>query len=420
MHLRRSCYVALLCLAIATVRVDAAPDPRTFLTKDWYVVEVIAVERSQPIPTSERLVHGVVKRVLPADLRVMSFSEEEQQLFMFNTNNATLIFDEDDHPRQIDLAPGVQEESSGEFANSESIGSGELASRSIGCWLHARRTDLSRLRNDSNFPENTHTFTDGVPDWSSEPNSSVGTQLQSDSSIAESTSPRRTRNENLPSWLPDEWETFEVIVSRLSDALGLCNEDIASLIEFDHQASLEKETEESSTEPQPLSIDNVRRAFQDFEEDLIVTTGERKQTELLVMRNVANQLRNNGYRVIDHVAWHQDAAARGTEPSFLVQLGNMHANRLYEIEGTINLSLARYLHLSVDLWMNLPSSPGATRRTVELQPRILFYLMKESRRLALGEIHYFDHPKFSILVQIRRVPVPSDLITLIQELDSAF
>ncbi len=74
------------------------------------------------------------------------------------------------------------------------------------------------------------------------------------------------------------------------------------------------------------------------------------------------------------------------------------------LDGTIKLHLGRYLHLEADLLYRSQTEPPENNPffisfdDIE-QPQTLFRL-HQKRRLRSGELHYFDHPMFGMLVKI--------------------
>lgn len=115
--------------------------------------------------------------------------------------------------------------------------------------------------------------------------------------------------------------------------------------------------------------------------------------------------------------------------------------------GTVTLSLQRFLHVGVDLLLTtpepLPPEEGdqdwfsarediLTDLTFELigydeararlealnaKPRFEAYRLVEQRRVRTEELHYFDHPKFGVIVQVR--PIPTEEIEALQEATEA-
>lgn len=69
---------------------------------------------------------------------------------------------------------------------------------------------------------------------------------------------------------------------------------------------------------------------------------------------------------------------------------------VHELEGTVGLTLGRYLHVHADLaWLDLrdPARPGQWR-------------LNERRRMRSGELHHLDNPRFGMLVRI--IPMRRD------------
>ncbi|MEW5248447.1 CsiV family protein [Microbulbifer sp. 2201CG32-9] len=165
--------------------------------------------------------------------------------------------------------------------------------------------------------------------------------------------------------------------------------------------------------------------------------------------NKAAALDRDGYRVLLHKAWRQVLQNKQNSPAILISggttLGGMH-----QLEGSITLSVARYLHLSTNLWFSefasgpevdaipLPSKPVppppptaeplgltqvptdtgrgtggalATAYPAEVDyPTPVFARhvtqLRQERRLRSGELHYLDNPEFGILLQVRTVEAP--------------
>ena len=85
------------------------------------------------------------------------------------------------------------------------------------------------------------------------------------------------------------------------------------------------------------------------------------------------------------------------------------AGGLYELEGQITVSLARYLHVNADLVLRKPRAAGATQvgffgnniGTGTADSKILEnHRLQERRRMRSATLHYLDSPHFSMLVMI--------------------
>lgn len=138
------------------------------------------------------------------------------------------------------------------------------------------------------------------------------------------------------------------------------------------------------------------------------------------MQAIADNLRrSNGYRPLLHWRWIQPGWDRKqarplhvqvpagsalplTQPSALASRTEMQRLRLLAdpsavtgaglplLDGTVSLSRSRFLHLAVDL-IHVDPATG-----IPMQ-------LRESRRMRSNELHYLDHPRFGVLVQVTPV-----------------
>lgn len=99
--------------------------------------------------------------------------------------------------------------------------------------------------------------------------------------------------------------------------------------------------------------------------------------------------------------------------------GYTSGSNLYELEGTITVSLSRYLHTYADLVLRKPrltidptiKVSGLDQAVIENLPdtRILNnHSLKERRRMRSNKLHYLDSPEFSMLILITPYEQPSE------------
>ncbi|WP_066964080.1 CsiV family protein [Microbulbifer sp. Q7] len=209
---------------------------------------------------------------------------------------------------------------------------------------------------------------------------------------------------------------------------------------------------------------------------------------------VAALARSAGYEVLFHKTWRQVLQTERNAPAILINGGPVDGNH-HQLEGSVTLSVSRYLHLSTDLWLSewlpngsdsssygaiapmtntdipalaapaapkgisVPTRPrapvdrtaaalagdepmdlgnlgGATAQTddyefsttsgystaadaavfhgedaqqdaaaaepaAKLAARVA--VLNEERRLRSGELHYIDHPKLGVLIEVRAI-----------------
>lgn len=97
--------------------------------------------------------------------------------------------------------------------------------------------------------------------------------------------------------------------------------------------------------------------------------------------------RSAGYRPLAHFAWAMPAQWTG-EPIPL-RLSTLAAGPL-PFSGLASLEEERFVHLALDLRMPAVEEDGGE------------YRIRERRRLLLGEVHYFDHPRFGAIARLFR------------------
>lgn len=375
---------------------QVTPDtPESYLKKRWYTIEMVVFEKV-PVPTTPELVINVVeKRVLPADTIAMQFSDEElariteySNIVDFDAVVDEWFFDNPWHVAPIKNEPSPTDQDIDVDAKYRD-----------GCWMHV--VDLE---------EETSSGFEFHEDWSAR----IANLFQED----------QTRDPRLPEWLPDVWQTFDHNVIASAQALGLCREDIAILFDEEYldfmRLEKNKDSISASIEEQDEKItpNLVQEAFAKYETELN-RNALTPQSSRLNLQHTANRLKDNGYRIIDHFAWIQDGLARGSESNVLAQFGQHSENGFREVEGTIAFSVARFLHLKLDLWRLVVAPKNYDPKKTEFESPVFFYEIQESRRMALGEVHYFDHPKFGVLVQIRRLPIPDNLNELVEQLNGS-
>lgn len=133
----------------------------------------------------------------------------------------------------------------------------------------------------------------------------------------------------------------------------------------------------------------------------------------------------DAYNPVMHTAWTQTAVARELSPPVrLRRLGDAPLR----LDGELTLYVSRFLHLVVDLQLDaeepgyLPSDEAGIRPPAkpfgesayaesekpDLRPTRLHYRISEDRIFRNGDLRYFDHPKFGVLVKVTRYDPATD------------
>lgn len=129
---------------------------------------------------------------------------------------------------------------------------------------------------------------------------------------------------------------------------------------------------------------------------------------------------SSGYRPIYHVSWQQPELTKSRAKQ--VHIKNTEA----KINGSVNLRGGHLLHLDIDMiyFIDLDAaSPLTFTDTATTEAGITelemieeglidetrmsgtYAQMKETRRIKLNELHYFDHPLFGVIMRVTRLKV---------------
>jgi hypothetical protein len=136
------------------------------------------------------------------------------------------------------------------------------------------------------------------------------------------------------------------------------------------------------------------------------------------MHDIYRKLRTlDAYKPILHTAWTQTTVEKELTPPIRLR---MLGNAPLRLDGYLTLYLSRYLHLVVDLALDAeqsvrsnsgntvtPADADSQGGTVysdkpDLQPSTVRYRIFEDRIFKSGDLRYFDHPKFGVLVKVTR------------------
>jgi hypothetical protein len=145
-------------------------------------------------------------------------------------------------------------------------------------------------------------------------------------------------------------------------------------------------------------------------------------------------IENRRYQMLYKAAWRQPFVDKNDAPTIFISAGEPQARDRRELEGTLRLHKGRYLHVDAHLVLGkyeenfqaistgsteaLNASPNSfdpnhsddsrfdNASDVPSQQEVIaleLFELKQSRRIRSGELHYLDHPKFGMLIQINRI-----------------
>lgn len=117
------------------------------------------------------------------------------------------------------------------------------------------------------------------------------------------------------------------------------------------------------------------------------------------------------YRPLLHLAWRQPVTAQADAPAVHVYSDETAAPpeekaAAKAIEGSIRISRNRFLHVDVDLLYRETGSSAPLLFGGEKTAAPMSFRLQQSRRINSGELHYFDHPAFGLLVKLTPYEIP--------------
>lgn len=130
------------------------------------------------------------------------------------------------------------------------------------------------------------------------------------------------------------------------------------------------------------------------------------------LNDIWSNFRNSrNYRPLYHIAWRQQMVDSEHAQALYLYLppesgepGPMNPPKL---EGRLQFSVKRYLHMDADILLRLPIAQQADDDFF-MEPTFKAYRLHDHRRMRSGKLHYLDHPVLGVLVQAERYepPVP--------------
>ena len=131
------------------------------------------------------------------------------------------------------------------------------------------------------------------------------------------------------------------------------------------------------------------------------------QTVETQLNQIAARLKQSGYQILVHQAWQQTPVSRRSTQTIRLEAGD--SNTL--LSGTFQFAKGRYEHIHLDLEFDrtIPQAvleEFARKQGIDdlnLMPVSWKFKLDEHRKVRADELHYFDHPLFGAIVQIRKI-----------------
>lgn len=349
-----------------TGSVAYADIPEEFERENWHVVEVLLFTQSWVSSADEPEQLGrEAPTSLPSEIIVLPFSDDERE-DRFSHRVDTNMEDTDDP------------------------------------WFFGKANDDYSIEDEARPTTGPHAAEaqeikdDHLPDCEAHPDecSSFGSVISS----------------RYPEWLPPQGVTPESTFSRSFDGIFLGDWAVSYLLHELQPAQPDEEdieVEIDLTEEQLLQ-EQIATRFESFKQHLESTKFTRLEGDFEFGRAIPRLL-DNQQRVLFHARWYQQLA-RGDAPTNVYLMGGrIFPNGMYEFEGTIGITVRNFLHFDAHVWNYTPDLPNSSVF------RLPVVEIKETRRMRRNRTHFFDHPKFGLLIYTQRVELPEDLIALIDQ-----
>ena len=158
--------------------------------------------------------------------------------------------------------------------------------------------------------------------------------------------------------------------------------------------------------PETTPMDEALAAFQAFELGLVRGRDRWLGDELALAGAVAGLRRSGDFFVLAHGRWLQTLPPSSRPMPLFAQFGARMPGGVFELEGTVSVSQGRYIDIALDLMAPEPPVAGDAWQLA----RDGYALLQETRRSRFGEVHYFDHPRYGVVVKTQRVRPPEALL----------
>jgi hypothetical protein len=129
--------------------------------------------------------------------------------------------------------------------------------------------------------------------------------------------------------------------------------------------------------------------------------------EQLSLKETAKRLTSTGeYRILAHTAWSQPTADR--QRAYTTELAEGISSSGLPLQAKIKLYKQKFEHIDIEVQLERKMPKGVIPEFAQKHSLSVTdvgetwrFRLQESRKVKLGELQYFDHPMFGILLIIR-------------------
>ncbi len=237
----------------------------------------------------------------------------------------------------------------------------------------------------------------------------------------------------------DRWFEVEILIFSQQDDTDAVKDneiwpEMATPAAFAQSITLAPARDSSPS----AGIDGQNGSVESVPDNSLIMPYQILQDSELALTGLDNKLSRSGSLVpLYHIAWRQPVFSRDSAAPVYIQWGKQAPGNadllsseealiapppmpitvdddsgdnvsvhVQNLEGSITVSVKRYLHFDVDLFYTGDEAAEKDQNIFNIfdvfrtedTPRV--YRMKQARRMRSGETHYFDHPKFGMIVLI--------------------
>ena len=134
---------------------------------------------------------------------------------------------------------------------------------------------------------------------------------------------------------------------------------------------------------------------------------ELPQEQFMLSEQVAKMTLKKGYRILKHSSWILEGKPEQEAQPIKIEVLPEKSYRS-RLEGTLTFYKSRFAHvrLHLELERKIPRRIKAAfaqnqHTEVDFLPEFWRFELKEARKIKSGELHYFDHPIYGVLMQIQ-------------------
>lgn len=168
----------------------------------------------------------------------------------------------------------------------------------------------------------------------------------------------------------------------MADDLDLATAYQVEIIAFHHRSQVEPTAQENFIHYPGIPDTSHAQTLLPYDDEQPLYT-LLPDNKFRLKKEASQLLKSANYDILFHYAWMQTIG--NSKPLHLSSSPNKTPENSNVLDGTIKVTKGLYYYLNIDLLF----APH--------------YVLKQTRRIKKDEIHYIDHPRFGLLVQIHPI-----------------